>query len=107
MQKRKPIYSTREEESQMHEEISDFVVRLAERIDTLQDLHSGADFDTLAHRSRGLSEQADELGYPMFAEAARLVAQACATDEPETAEQGLLEMSELARRIREAHRGAA
>ncbi len=107
MQKRKPIYSTREEEPEMHQEISGFVVRLAERIDTLQDLHSGADFDTLAQRSRSLSEQADELGYPMFAEAARLVVRACAADEPETAEQGLLEMAELARRIREAHRGAS
>ena len=43
----------------------------------------------------------------MFAEAAKLVGRACAADEPETAEQGLLEMAELARRIREAHRGAA
>jgi hypothetical protein len=107
MEKSKPIYSTREEEPEMHEEISDFVIRLAERIDSLQDLHSGADFDTLAHRSRCLSEQAGELGYPMFADAACLVAQACAIDEPETAEQGLLEMAELARRIRDAHRGAA
>ena len=107
MQKQKPIYSTLEEQSEMHEEISDFVVGLAELVDTLQDLHSGEDFGTLVQRSRVLSEQANQLGYPMFAEAAQGVVRSCEADEPESAEQGLLEMSELARRIREAHRGAA
>ena len=107
MQKRKPIYSIREEDPEIRGEISDFVIGLAELVDTLQDLHSGTDFETLARRSRDLSKQANELGYPMFAEAAGLVVQACEADEPETAEQGLLEMTDLARRIRDAHRGAA
>jgi hypothetical protein len=107
MQKRKPIYSMREQESALEGEISEFVVGLAEFVDTLQDLHSSADFGTLARRSGELSEHAHALGYPMFAEAARLVVRGCETDEPETAEQALIEMAELARRIREAHRGAA
>lgn len=107
MQKRKPIYSTREEDPKLHEAISDFVIGLAELVDTLQDLHSGSDFGTLARRSNAVSAQASDLGYPIFAEAARLVVRSCEANEPETAEQGLLEMSELARRIREAHRGAA
>ncbi len=107
MQKRKPIYSTREADPEIHGEIDDFVIGLAELVDTLQDLHSGTHFETLARRSRDLSEQANKLGYPMFAEVAQLVVHACDADEPETAERGLLEMTDLARRIREAHRGAA
>ena len=87
--------------------IDDFVVSLAERIDILQDVHSAGDFERLSTYAGKILTEATELGYPMLAEAIQAVIHACDEGKVETAEAGLLEMTELVRRIRRAHRGAA
>lgn len=107
MQQRKPIYSVHEDDPQLHEPISEFVVSLAERIDGLQDLHSLADFACLSEHCRALAEEATRLGYPPLAAVAEAAAEACADHKAEASEEALMEMTDLCQRIRQAHRGAA
>jgi len=107
MQPRKPIYSTFEDDPELRDAISDFVIRMAEVVDLLQDLHSAGDFAALALRSREQSEQATHYGYPEFAEVARVVAHAADEEKAEPAEEGLHRLAEIAQRIRLAHRGSA
>ena len=107
MQRRKPIYSIREDEPELEEPINEFVIGLAERIDSLQDLHSLADFARLAELCQELAEEAERLGYPMLANVARQALQACEDRKTDASEEALLEMTDLTQRIRQAHRGAA
>jgi len=107
MQPRKPIYSTYEQNEDARAAISDFVIRLAEGVDGLQDLHSAGDFAALARECGRYAEQAVAFGYPLFAELAAQVAVAAADEKAERAEESLRELADVAYRIRLAHRGAA
>jgi hypothetical protein len=107
MQPRKPIYSTREDDPDLREAISDFVIGLAEVVDGLQDLHSSGDFRSLARESRQQAEHAMTYGYPLFAGLADKVARGADAEKAEATEDTLRELSDLVQRIRLAHRGAA
>lgn len=107
MQPRKPIYSTCEDDPDLREAISDFVIGLAEAVDILQDLHSDGTFEALATRCREHAGVAASLGYPAFAELAREIAAAADEEKAAPAEAGLHELGGLVQRIRQAHRGSA
>ena len=107
MQPQKPIYSTREDDPELRDAISDFVVGLAEVVDGLQDLHSAGDFRSLAHECRQHAEHAMTFGYPLFAGLADKVAHGADAEKAEATEATLRELAALVRRIRMAHRGAA
>jgi hypothetical protein len=107
MQPQKPIYSTREDDPDLREAISDFVVGLAEVVDGLQDLHSAGDFRALAYECRQQAEHAMTFGYPLFAGLADKIALDADAEKAEATESTLHELAELVRRIRLAHRGAA
>lgn len=107
MQPRKPIYSTHEEDPDLREPISDFVIGLAEAVDLLQDLHSEGNFKALAESCRTHAEDATRLGYPAFSGTAHDVALAADEEKAEATEEGLRELCDLALRMRQAHRGAA
>lgn len=102
-----PIYSTHENAPDLEEAISDFVIKLAERIDVLQDVHSVGDLGKLDSLSTTLAADARNFGYDDLADQALAVSEACAEGKADAAESGLVEMGELSRRIRRAHRGAA
>jgi hypothetical protein len=103
----KPIYSIHEEDPELQESINDFVLSLAERIDGLQDLHSSGDLTHLGEQCGNLADDAQRLGYPLFASIAGVAAAACLESKAEASEDALVEMTELIQRIRQAHRGAA
>jgi hypothetical protein len=107
MERRKPIYSVHEDKPELQEPINEFVIGLAERIDGLQDLHSLADFDRLGEQCRELAAEAERLGYPVLASVASSALEACRDRKGEVSEEALVEMTDLAQRIRQAHRGAA
>ena len=107
MQPRKPIYSTEEDDPELRDAISDFVVGLAEAVDLLQDLHSVGDFAALVRGCREHAEKAAAYGYPSFAEIASEVAKAAAEEKADAAEEGLRELAGVTYQIRLAHRGAA
>jgi len=105
--RRKPIYSVHEDDPGLQEPINDFVIALAERVDRLQDLHSCGQFARLGELSAELADEAERLGYPLLGTVARTAADASLEGKSEASEEALMEMTELAQRIRQAHRGAA
>jgi len=102
-----PVYSTLEDDLELREEISEFVIGLAERIDTLQDAESAPDPMLLVARSRSLVEDARRFGYAALAAVGEEVVSAREQDKPQVVREKLLELTELARRVRLGHRGAA
>ena len=105
--RRKPIYSIHEDDPELQEPINDFVLSLAERIDGLQDLHSSGNLTGLGEQCGGFADDAERLGYPLFASVARVAAEACLESKADASEDALVEMTALIQRIRQAHRGAA
>ena len=57
--------------------------------------------------ARTLSSEADRLGYPGMAVSAKGVAMAARDDVDDELEATIVELTELAQRIRQGHRGAA
>jgi hypothetical protein len=82
--KSQPIYSTLAEDPAAGEAIDAFVVELAERVDELQDLEMRKELAQLSSR----------------------VESACLERSSGDARRALVELTELARRIRLGHRGA-
>ena len=102
-----PIYSTRDDEYELHEEISEFAVSVAQRVDILQDAESTGDLTQLAVLTDQLCERSEALGFPALAGAARSLARACREDKPEAAQRALVELTDLAQQVRLGHRGAS
>jgi HPt (histidine-containing phosphotransfer) domain-containing protein len=105
-EKARPIHSSRADDPAFDEAIDAFVVSVAERIDELQDAESEGDLAQLASLARGLAVDAEAVGYEILAEAARRVETAALQEKPERAHGELVELTEIARRVRLGHRGA-
>lgn len=106
-EKAKPIYSAREDEEEIREELNDFVIALAEDVDLLQDAESAGNLTRLASLADSLHSRAEGLGYAPLARIAAAVREAAREDKPEVAQNALIELTDVARRIRLGHRGAA
>lgn len=103
-----PIRSTREDVLDLAEDIDDFVIGLAERIDAIQDAELAEKSAELAQLAGALSSDADRLGYPAMALSAKGVADAAAEDNLcDELQDMIVELTEMAQRIRQGHRGAA
>ena len=101
------MFSLLEDDPDLQNAINEFVIALAERIDLLQDLHSAGDFGRLGDLCNEMADEAERLGYPIIGSVARTAVDACLESKADASEEALVEMTELAQRIREAHRGAA
>jgi hypothetical protein len=86
--------------------IEAFVLGLAERIDELQDCEAEGAFSRLAERASELALDAAKAGFDPLAEWAELVRRAGAERNGQDARKALLELTELAYRVRMGHRGA-
>jgi hypothetical protein len=104
---RNPIYSKYEDDPQLQDEISDFVISLAELVDCLQDAQSVSDYDQLESLASDLATQGARLGYAELSDVSEQVCSACKDRDSETAQEWLMELTEVSRRIRLGHRGAA
>jgi hypothetical protein len=102
-----PIFSQHEHDPELRDAIDRFVVRLGERVDALQDAESARKLPELQLLAEDLCQRAERLGYPLLASLARTVARACGDDKPQLAQEALVELTEVSRRIRLGHRGAA
>ena len=101
-----PIYSTRDDDYELEDEISEFAVTVAARVDALQDAESTGDLDQLGALADKLGERSEALGFPGLAGVARSLSRACGEDKPEAAQRALVELTNLAQRVRLGHRGA-
>ena len=102
-----PIYSARESDSEARDAISNFVVDLAQRVDMLQDAEGEDGFEPLRLLANTLASEAKRLGFELLASGAARVAEACIERKPDLAGDAMLELTDIAKRIRLGHRGAA
>ncbi len=104
---RHPIYSTLTTSPGLEDPIHHFVVGLAEQVDMLQDDEQNSDYESLEERAALIADEADRMGFPEFSRVAQKIAAACSEEFKDTLQQGLVELTEIGRRIRLGHRGAA
>lgn len=102
----RPLFSARAEEPELSEDLDDFLLALAVRVDDLQDAHSRGENDEMTKMVRSLAEDADRLGHGDLSRAALCVARALECGKAEEIHTELVELTVLARRARLAHRGA-
>ncbi len=102
----RPIFSSRAEDPSLAEAIEGFVVRLAERIDDLQDAERDRELPRLASLADRLALDADAAGYEPLARIARLLADSALADEDAEARGQLVELTAVAQRVRLGHPGA-
>jgi hypothetical protein len=101
-----PIFSERVDDPAWSDAIDSFVLGLAERIDELQDVESRGAFGDVARLAGELAGRAGEVGYGGLAAAARAAEAAARDEKAEGTHARLVEVTELAHRIRLGHRGA-
>ena len=102
----KPIFSSRAEDTSCGEAVDALVVGLAEQIDMLQDAEADGDLAQTADLAGALVLAADATGFEALAGAARALAAACAADDAKAALERLLQLTEIAQRVRLGHKGA-
>jgi len=102
----RPIHSRFEDDPSQADAIDAFVLALAERVDDLQDTEARGDWPRLLERVNDLASAADRVGYPVLLQSAAEVARAARDRHAELAHKALVELTEIARRIRQGHRGS-
>ena len=103
----KPVYSSRADDPALSESIDTFAIELAERIDHLQDAQRSGDLKELASLASSLVTDAESVGFDSLAKRAVVLEAACKGGVGGEAYDALLELTEIARRVRLGHRGAA
>lgn len=91
----------------MRDVVESFVIGLAERVDGLQDGEMAGDFGAISRAAGELAAAAREAGYPSIVDAAERVATASAARAGDEARKAIVELTELAQRVRRGSRGAA
>ncbi len=76
-------------------------------VDALQDAQSVSDYDQLEDLASDLATQGARFGYPELSEVSEHVCGACKDRDSATAQEWLMELTEVSRRMRLGHRGAA
>jgi hypothetical protein len=102
----KPILSSRSNEPEAAEKIESFLVSLSERVDDLQDTEFKGDMAELATQARALGTTALDLGFDLLAASASDLERCCLSDSVEQVRETLLDLTEIARRVRMGHRGS-
>ncbi|MGH0029061.1 MAG: hypothetical protein ACQGVC_04680 [Myxococcota bacterium] len=102
----RPIYSSLAEDPALQDAIDAFVVRLAERVDELQDCEARGDFRQLAQRAEELLLESTKVGYDGLSRCAAAARSAGQDRNGEAARKAIVELTEVAQRVRLGHRGA-
>ena len=79
----------------------------AERIDTLQDEEAEGNPDDVAGLAQELGAESSRLGFGPMAESAAQLVETCGTRDPEALHKAVVDVTEIAKRVRQGHRGAA
>ena len=101
-----PIHSSLEDDPSHVEAIEAFVVALAERVDALQDNEANGDWPRLIANLGELAQIAEQVGYPLMAQSAEEALRAARERHRELAHKALVVLTDVAQRIRRAHRGS-
>ena len=106
-EKIQPLYSAFENDLELEEELSSFVIGLAEDVDLIQDAENAGALADVGARARRLARRAERFGYRLLTEVASEVVSASDNDKPEIVQAHLRALTHVACRIRRGHRGAA
>ncbi|MBW2270329.1 MAG: Hpt domain-containing protein [Deltaproteobacteria bacterium] len=104
--RRDAIGSTDVDTPEAAAQLDRFVLDLAERVDLLQDADTAGDLDTLVRLASQLIDQARAVGHEALAGVATRLAEVARQGKAEDGHAGLVELTELAQRVRRGHRGA-
>ena len=102
----RPIFSSFHDDPAWAEIIDGFVVGVSERVDHLQDADSKGNLPELGKLAAQLALDARSVGFEPLAEVATAVERACADGAAKPGHDGVVALTEVARRIRLSHRGA-
>jgi hypothetical protein len=103
---RKPIFSSRADDPEISELIDEFMVGLAEEVDRLQDAEANGSLEELGDLTSALASKAEGLGFGVLAAAAADLQGCCQINQLEEARDAVIELTDIAKRIRMGHRGA-
>jgi hypothetical protein len=103
---RKPIFSSRADDPEVSELIDEFMVGLAEQVDCLQDAEANSNLEELGTLTAALANKAEGLGFGVLAAAASDLQSCCHAEQLEQARDALIELTDIAKRVRMGHRGA-
>jgi hypothetical protein len=106
-ERKPPIRSTQEDVPELLQAIDRFVIGLAERIDSIQDAELLSNHGELGRLAGLLAADADRLGYPSLAMVARNAVSAATDGKRDALQDAVTELTEIAQRVRQGHRGAA
>jgi hypothetical protein len=102
----RPIYSALCEDPAQQAAIDAFVVALAGRVDDLQDCEARCELARLAELAESLLTDSARVGYDVLSRCAAAVCASAREGKPEDARKALIELTEVAHRVRLGHRGA-
>jgi hypothetical protein len=102
----RPIFSSLCEDPANQEAIDAFVVALAARVDDLQDLEARCELPRLGELAETLRVDSDRVGFDLLSRCAASVCASAREGRPEDARKALVDLTEVAHRIRLGHRGA-
>jgi hypothetical protein len=102
-----PIRSARDHEPDLEPEIDAFVFGLGELVDSFQDAEAAGAVATLEQLAARLEVRARELGYEPVASSAERIRSACGERSSEALRKSVLDLTEIAMRVRRGHRSAA
>ncbi len=102
----KPIVSLLADDPDERPRIEAFVLALGESVDTLQDLEQEAALARITDLARQLVRDAETYGFPLLARTSEQVVAAAGAQDAKLTRHALLELTEIARRVRLGHRGA-
>ena len=106
-ERKPPIRSTQEDVPELVQAIDRFVIGLAERVDAIQDAELSASHAELARLAGLLAGDAERLGYPGLGLVARNALSAATDEKRDALQDAVVELTEIAQRVRQGHRGAA
>lgn len=106
-ERKPPIRSTQEDVPELVQAIDRFVIGLAERIDAIQDAELMGAHPEIVRLAGLLASDSDRLGYPGLALVSRNAITAASDGKRDALQDAVVELTELAQRVRQGHRGAA
>ncbi len=99
-----PIRSRHADDPDFEERLERFMVELGERIDLIQEEERAGHMEGVAGRARGLAAEAGGLGFPVLAQAAGQVAAIADAGDGSELHKGIVELTDMVRRVRLGHR---
>ena len=102
-----PVRSSREAEPALEPAIDAFVFSLGELVDSFQDAEAANAIATLAQLATRLIATARDLGFAPVEDSAERIRAACGERNPEAVRKAVLDLTDIAQRVRRGHRSAA